>query len=322
MSNKPILIVAGEPNSIFSEILYKAFKRFSKKKPLILFASHDLLIEQFKKLKISTKLNLIDSKKPTKSKLKKEYINLYNIDYSFSKPFEKISKKSNIYIKKCFDSALHYAKKNKISGIINGPVSKKYFLKNKHLGITEYLSKKYNLKQNYSMLIYGKEISVSTITTHLPISLVSKSINKESIIIKTFLINSFYKKKLNKTPKIAITGLNPHCENFLSKSEEEKIIKPAIKYLLKKKINIKGPYPADTIFMDQNIKNFDVIIGMYHDQVLTPLKTLYEYDAINITLGLPFDRISPDHGPNKKMLGRNISNPLSLIRAIQFLERN
>ena len=198
-------------------------------------------------------------------------------------------------------------------------MSKKYFLKNKNLGITEYLSKKYNLKQNYSMLIYGKEISVSTITTHLPISLVTKSINKESIITKTFLINSFYKKKLNKTPKIAITGLNPHCENFLSKSEEEKIIKPAINICLKK-INIKD-LTRRYHLCDQNIKNFDVIIGMYHDQVLTPIKALKGFNAINITLGLPFIRVSPDHGPNFDMIGQNRSNPQSLIESLKFLEK-
>ena len=88
------------------------------------------------------------------------------------------------------------------------------------------------------------------------------------------------------------------------------------------KYNISGPYPADTIFLKKNREKFDVILGMYHDQVLTPAKTLFEYDAINITLGLPFIRVSPDHGPNQKMLGKNISNPLSLIKAIKFLDKN
>tara|TARA_B000000441_G_C21586320_1_gene257352 strand:+ start:60 stop:284 length:225 start_codon:yes stop_codon:yes gene_type:complete len=74
--------------------------------------------------------------------------------------------------------------------------------------------------------------------------------------------------------------------------------------------------------MKNNRKKFDVIVGMYHDQVLTPIKTLNEYDAINITVGLPFIRISPDHGPNEKMIGKNKSNPLSLIKAITFLDKN
>ena len=74
--------------------------------------------------------------------------------------------------------------------------------------------------------------------------------------------------------------------------------------------------------MKENSKKFDLIVGMYHDQVLTPMKTLFEYDAINITVGLPFLRVSPDHGPNEKMLGKNKSNPLSLIKAISFLDIN
>ena len=90
---------------------------------------------------------------------------------------------------------------------------------------------------------------------------------------------------------------------------------------MKRKFRVSGPYPADTIFLRKNRKKFDVILGMYHDQVLSPIKTLFEYDAINITLGLPFVRISPDHGPNEKMVGKNVSNPLSLYKAISFLEK-
>jgi len=90
--------------------------------------------------------------------------------------------------------------------------------------------------------------------------------------------------------------------------------------LLKKNINISGPFPADTLFIKKNLKKFNVVIGMYHDQVLTPIKTIYEFKAINITLGLPFLRITPDHGPNNDMLGKNLSNPDSLIEAINFIK--
>ena len=91
--------------------------------------------------------------------------------------------------------------------------------------------------------------------------------------------------------------------------------------LCNKNVNAFGPLPADTAFLRANKKKFDVILGMYHDQVLTPFKTLYEYDAINITLGLSFIRITPDHGPNIQMLGKNKSNPISLINAIKFLDK-
>ena len=171
------------------------------------------------------------------------------------------------------------------------------------------------------MLIYNRNLSVSPITTHLPINQVAKNINKKVIIEKVRLINNFYKNFLGFKPKIAILGLNPHCESVNKFNEDEKIIRPVVKSL-KKKYKISGPYSADTIFLKNIRKKFDVIVGMYHDQVLTPLKTIYEYDAINITLGLPFIRISPDHGPNEKMLGKNKSNPLSLIQALNFLDKN
>ena len=96
---------------------------------------------------------------------------------------------------------------------------------------------------------------------------------------------------------------------------------PAIKYLSKKKFKVSGPYAADTIFLRDKFKKFDVIIGMYHDQVLAPIKSIFGFKAINITLGLPFLRISPDHGPNSEMFLKNKSNPDSLIEAIKFLDR-
>ena len=170
------------------------------------------------------------------------------------------------------------------------------------------------------MLIYNKKLSVSPITTHLPLKLVHKKLTKLKIINHVKLIASFYKKQFNKNPKIAVTGLNPHCESNYKSSEEIKIIIPAIKILNKKNIKIEGPFAADTIFLREQLNKYDIIIGMYHDQVLTPIKTLFGFEAINITLGLPFIRISPDHGPNVKMLGKNKSNPESLIQAINFLE--
>ena len=128
--------------------------------------------------------------------------------------------------------------------------------------------------------------------------------------------------QLKKKPIFAVTGLNPHCESFKGENKEKKEIIPAINYLKKNKINIYGPYASDTIFLKENIKKFDVVFGMYHDQVLGPMKTLYGFKAINITLGLPFLRISPDHGPNIQMLGKNKSDPSSLIESIRFLKKN
>jgi 4-hydroxythreonine-4-phosphate dehydrogenase len=322
MNKDPIIIVSGEPYSIFLEIFFKSLKKYKSSKPIVLISSKDLLIKQMKKLGFNYKLNLIEKIFLNSKKLNNKKINLINVNFKSNKTFDKISDHSNSYIANSFDAAFKIIKKNKISGLINGPISKKNFLKEKFLGITEYLAHKERKKGKVAMLIYEKTLSVSPITTHLPLKDVAKKINKTKIINQVKLINNFYWDKFKKKPKIAITGLNPHCESNYKSNEEKKIILPAIKLLLKNRIDIKGPYSADTIFMSDNSKKFDVIVGMYHDQVLAPAKTLFGFDAINITLGLPYIRISPDHGPNEKMVGKNLSNPQSLIQAIKFLNQH
>ena len=321
MRNKPILIVGGEPFGIFLEIFFKTISLKKFKNPIILIASKKLLMKQMKIFNYNFKINLINKDKINLNNLNKKTINIIDVNFNFKKPFDKISSKSNSYIEKSFKIALQIIKKNSFSGIINGPISKKNFLKEKYFGITEYLADKTNNNNKVAMLIYNKKLSVSPITTHLPLKLVNKSLSKKKIINQVILIKDFYKKKFNINPKIGITGLNPHCESNYKSSEEKKIIIPAIKYLKKKTFNVSGPFPADTIFMKDNLKKFDCIVGMYHDQVLTPIKTIFDFNAINITLGLPFVRISPDHGPNEKMMGKNQSNPTSLVQAINFLDK-
>ena len=317
---KPIIVVAGEPNSIFFEIFFKALRK-KFKSPIILVASHKLLELQMKKLKYKNKVSIIDYKKLSNYNLDNKTINLINVNYNVSKAFDKVSIKSNKYIEKSFKIGLDIIKTGITNKFINGPISKKSFLKKKYLGITEYVSEKF-LSKNTAMLIYNKSLSVCPITTHLPLKLVNKKINKKNIKNKIKLIVNFYKSFFKFNPQIAILGLNPHCESIDSYNEDEKVIRPSIKELNKIGYKVSGPYSADTMFLKNNRKKFDVIVGMYHDQVLTPIKTIYEYDAINITLGLPFIRISPDHGPNEKMMGKNLSNPLSLIQAINFLDKN
>ncbi len=320
MNYKPILIVHGEPNSIFLEIFFKSIKYKKFKCPIILICSLKVLQYQMKKLNYKKKIKLVDYDDLKNKKLNNKFINIIDVKYNYSPKFRKISSNSNIYINNCFKMALKILNSKITYKLINGPVSKKYFLNKKLPGITEYLAKKTD-SSNVAMIIYNKKLSVCPVTTHLPIKIVSKKINKEVILKKVNLINKFYLKYRGFKPKIAVLGLNPHCESIHKFNEDEKIISPTIN-ILKKKYKISGPFSADTIFLKKNREKFDIIIGMYHDQVLTPLKTIYEYDAINITLGLPFIRISPDHGPNEKMLGKNVSDPLSLIQSLNFLEKN
>ena len=320
----PIIIVPGEPNSIFSEIFFKSLKNKKIKnirRPIILIGSADLLVQQMKKLNYKFKIKILEEDSLFKHRLDNNNINILNIKYRFKKPFDKLSIKSTSYIINCFKTALRISKKIKIAGLINGPISKSHFNVKNLIGITEYLSK---LNDKYSkevMLIYNKNLSISPITTHVPLKQVSKKITINKIISNVKTINEFYKIKFfKKKINFAITGLNPHCESKYTDNEEDRIIKPAIKKLKKGGYKINGPFAADTLFIKSIRDKFDVIIGMYHDQVLTPMKTIHEYNAINITLGLDFIRLSPDHGPNVKDLGKNISNPESMIQCLLFLK--
>ena len=317
MSIKTVFIILGEPNSIFSEILFKYFvsNQFKKnKKKIILIGCKNLLEEQMKVLGYKLMFNEIFDTKYANCK----HINVINVDFKFKNAFTKISASSNNYIKKCFDLSINLLKNNRYSALINGPISKTHFLKKKFPGITEYVSHHTNSKDPV-MLIYNKFLAVSPLTTHLHIRRVANFIKKKKIIKNVTKIDNFYKLKLKKIPNIAVLGLNPHCETTDNISEEKKEINPAIKLLKNKKIRVSGPFPADTFFLEKNLKKFDVVVGMYHDQVLVPAKTLFNFEAINITIGLPFVKVTPDHGPNYQMIGKNKSDSSSIFYALNFL---
>ncbi len=314
MNYKPILIVPGDPDSIFLEIFFKTLKKKKIKSPMIIISSTDLIKKYAKKNRLEIKLNKIKIADLKKINIKKGLIYVIDINYKFNKNTKE-------YVNECFDEAFKILKNGITHKFLNGPITKNKFLNKKFYGVTEYIANKFNIKK-YAMLIYNSNLSVCPITTHLPIKMVAKKITKKTIKEKVLLVDSFYKKQFKIKPNIGMLGLNPHCESINKFNEDSIILKPLIKSLKKSKIKISGPYSADTSFIKQNRSKFDVIIGMYHDQVLTPIKTLFEYDAINITLGLPFIRVSPDHGPNKKMVGKNLSDPLGLIRAIEFLDKN
>ena len=309
MSSKPILIVPGEKKSIFFEIFFKSLKSKSFSSPLILICDKKDLIKEFKKHKFNYVIEQIRLKNINFKKFHRNKIYVSHVKYQ----------NSYLYVHDCFKLAFRLIKEGLTHKMINGPINKTRTLKKKYLGMTEFTAKNFNIDK-FAMLIYNRKLSVCPITTHLPIKLVSKKITKKMVRDKIIVVNNFYKKYLGFKPRIAVIGLNPHCESILKLNEDTKIVGPVIKSL-KNKINVRGPFPADTIFLKNNRKKFDVIIGMYHDQVLTPIKTIFEYDAINITMGLPFLRVTPDHGPNEKMIGKNISNPISLIRSLEFLDK-
>ena len=317
--NKKIVIVAGDPNSINSEIIFKTWKSFDKKtrNKIYLIANFELLDQQFKKLKLKIDLfrikNLVD--KNTINSLK-----VIDIPLKFNDPFFVSKSESTKYITKSLQLAHQLSIDKKIKGFINCPINKKLISKNGKIGITEYLASKCKINDGSEvMLIYNKKLSVVPITTHLDIKDVSKNITTKLIVKKVYTLNKFYKKFFKKKPRIGILGLNPHNAELRKNSEEIQKINPAIKKLRLEHINISNLLVSDTFFMNK-YKKFDVVIGMYHDQVLGPFKTLFNFDAINITLGLDYTRVSPDHGPAYDLIGKNKSNNLSLFNCVKFLK--
>ena len=318
---KIIGIISGDPDSINSEIIAKAWKKKNNfgNLNIIIIGNFTLLKKQF--LRMRYKIGLKKINEITNQDLKKN-LHIYNVALKFKNPFKISEQNKKKYIKDSFKTALKLIDKKKIVGLINCPVNKKNLFHGKNFnGITEFLAKKKGILGKEAMLIYNNSLSVSPITTHIKLNSVSKNLSRKKIINKIISINNFFKRKLKIKPKIGVLGLNPHNDELRNKSEEKKIIIPAINYLRKKRILIQGPISPDTAFLDYKKKGFNVLVGMYHDQVLTPFKTIFKFNAINITVGIPFLRISPDHGVGKDIVKKNKASPKSLLESIKFFNR-
>ena len=314
---KVVAIVAGDPESISSELIAKAWKKKQKYKNINIF-----IIGNFNLIK--KQLNILNIKNNIKKVLKLDYENLYknllvyDVPLNFRTPFKVNSKSKAKYVIKCFEIAIKLSKLKKIHGFINCPVNKKDIFKS-NFGVTEFLARKSNILGKEAMIIFNKKLSVSPITTHIKVKQVSKNLTKKIIYEKVKTINEFYKDKFGFKPKIGILGLNPHNYELRNNSEEKKIILPAIKKLKKMGIKVKGPLSGDTAFL--NSRNFHILVGMYHDQVLSPYKAIYNFNAINVTAGLPYVRVSPDHGTGEDIIKKNVADPTSLIESIKFFNQ-
>ncbi len=317
MKNK-FLIITGDPNSINSEIISKMWKKISNtaKKKTYLIGNYDLFYYQLKKLKIRQKVIQV---KNLNDQSFSSNIKIINVPLNFKDPFKVSFNNASKYLVRSFYLANKLAKEKNVKGIINCPIDKKLIKNTNKVGVTEFFASINKITDKSEiMMIYNKSLSVVPLTTHIDLKNISKKITKKLIVKKIESLNKNFKKIFKKKPKIGVLGLNPHNGEFRKNSEEVETIIPAISNLKKKGINLKGPLVCDTSFVS-NHKKYDVIVGMYHDQVLTPFKTLFHYDAINLTLGLPYIRISPDHGPATDLIGKNKGNPISLYNCVKFL---
>ncbi|MDP8230219.1 MAG: 4-hydroxythreonine-4-phosphate dehydrogenase PdxA [Candidatus Gorgyraea atricola] len=217
--------------------------------------------------------------------------------------------------------AVAILKRGGAEGLVTAPVNKSAINRSgiAFKGHTEYLAKSTRTKK-FAMMFCGGSLKVTLVTRHEPIKNIPRILTKEKIIDAIILTEKTLKAYFRiKNPKIGVCGLNPHAgEEGMIGVEEKRVIAPAIKKLKSKIPNISGPLPADTAFHMAYNKGLDAIIAMYHDQGLAPFKMVAFHNGVNVTLGLPFVRTSPDHGTAYGIAGKGIANPTSMKEAIKL----
>jgi 4-hydroxythreonine-4-phosphate dehydrogenase len=222
------------------------------------------------------------------------------------------------------EEAVTLALRGELDAIVTGPVHKArmYEVGFKFPGQTEFFAERCGIK-NFAMCLTGRKITVALVTGHLPLRLAANALNRSEIVRVGLLLADFLSSRSTTAPRIAVAGLNPHAgESGKLGHEEIEIIGPAVSELQSKIENgesrIVGPVSPDTVFHRAIEGEFDAVLCMYHDQGLIPLKLHAFHEGVNVTLGLPFPRTSPDHGTAFEIAGKGIARPDSMIAAINL----
>ena len=243
---------------------------------------------------------------------------VFSSDYSKKIVLGKPSKISGLIACDAIKQAVKMCMSGQTKSMVTAPVSKESFKYAglKYSGHTEFLGALTKTK-NYCMMMICDDINSVMVTRHLPVSKVSSVLTKKDIVSTTALSADFIKKVLKRNPKILLCALNPHAgdNGILGNDEKEKII-PAMKELKKKGYNVCGLYPVDVAWAKFLKYKYDLIVAMYHDQIMLPLKILNPKKIVNVTAGLPFVRTSPGHGTAFDIAGKNIADPSSMEEAI------
>ncbi len=316
LNKKPTLaLTIGDPAGIGPEIVIKilAKKKVHQICQPVVIGTKSVLDFYLKNYSSSLPgFNLIDV-----GKIKKLKFGKIDADYG---------RLSYEYIKK----AVELVQTKQVNGLVTAPISKEALQRAGliYSGHTEILSNLTGIK-NVLMLMVNKKVKVAMVTRHLPLKNVAKNLTQEKIFLAIKLGVEGLKKYFSlppprrrvaeegDRPHIAVCALNPHAgEGGVFGKEEKEIIIPAIEKAKKKGYNIYGPYPADTVF--QHWQKYDLIIALYHDQAMLPLKLLDPYSLVNVTLGLPFIRTSPGHGTAFDIAGKNIADERPMFSAVKL----
>jgi len=214
------------------------------------------------------------------------------------------------------------------SAIVTNPIAKSVLYRAgfRHPGHTEFLAELAASGGDTAqpvMMLWSPVLAVVPVTIHLPLRDAVTTLSSDLIVSTARILVADLKARFGLTaPRLAVTGLNPHAgEDGTLGTEDQDIVAPAVEILRAEGIAVRGPLPADTLFHDAARKTYDCAICMYHDQALIPIKTIAFDDAVNVTLGLPFIRTSPDHGTAFDIAGTGRANPASLIAALRLAAR-
>ena len=222
------------------------------------------------------------------------------------------------------EEAVTLARRGEFNGIVTGPIHKArmYEVGFRFPGQTEFFAERCGVK-NFAMCLTGGKLTVALVTAHIPLLKVPRTLKQSEIVRVGLLLEEFLRARANTAPRIAVAGLNPHAgESGKLGLEEIEIISPAIAALKSEirnpKSEITGPHSPDTVFHRAIGGEFDAVLCMYHDQGLIPVKLHAFHSGVNVTLGLPFPRTSPDHGTAFEIAGKDIAQPDSMIAAINL----
>ncbi|ARC54884.1 4-hydroxythreonine-4-phosphate dehydrogenase [Candidatus Riesia sp. GBBU] len=312
-SQNKVVITAGEPAGIGPDIVIQVLQKQWPVK-IVICADPYLLKDRAKQIGLNISFSIYD---------RKIDCGPVSVLPSYTSSIVKagqINKKNSKYVIETINKAFNGCMNGEFSAMINGPVHKGIINDSgiKFVGHTEFLAQKSNIKKPV-MLLTNKNLRVALVTTHIPIKEVSNEINyinlKNTIKVLNNSLKSMFKIR---SPVIYVCGLNPHSgEDGYIGIEEIEIIKPVIETMKNKGVNIHGPFSADTIFQSENLKVADVILAMYHDQGLPVIKSFGFGETVNITLGLPFLRVSVDHGVAINKAGTGLSNCKSMFYSIK-----
>lgn len=305
MKKERIIITIGDPSGIGPEVTLKAL-------------SSPKIDRRVKFIVIGDKFIFNHFHAPAACKgLNVEFVDLKNVarkGFSFGMVKKKYGRAALEYI----DAALAIMKKEKIKALVTAPVSKEAvsLYRRGFRGQTEYLAEAVGAK-HFGMLLSNDKLKIALVTRHIPLRDVPQKITAGNISETIKLTDRFLKCFCRiKNPKIGVCGLNPHAgEGGLIGNEEKKKIIPAIARLAGK-VNCLGPYPADSLLSSALGARFDAVVAMYHDQALIPLKITGKESGTNITMGLPFIRVSPLHGTAFDIAAKFKADPSSMISAI------